>query len=96
MPEEPVTLVKANGEEQKIKAYLVETHSVGGLSGSPVFANPMNLDANSKLHAMHIWIGLCPVIGILILTERKNSKSIPALRLSHQKNLFGMFYSIRG
>ncbi|MGC2445329.1 S1 family peptidase [Candidatus Binatus sp.] len=61
LPEEPVTFVKDDGSEQKIKAYLIETHSVGGLSGSPVFANPMVpaiSESNIQLQARHIWIGL--------------------------------------
>ena len=61
MPEEPVTLVKPNGEEQDVRAYLIETHSIGGLSGSPVFANPINVESEyafTNLRARHIWIGL--------------------------------------
>jgi hypothetical protein len=61
LPEEPVTLIGADGKEREIKAYLVETHSVGGLSGSPVFANPMvtaKVGPDIQLQARHIWIGL--------------------------------------
>jgi hypothetical protein len=61
LPEEPVTLVGVDGEEREIKAYLVETHSVGGLSGSPVFANPIvttKVRDETQLMARHIWIGV--------------------------------------
>ncbi len=57
---EPVD-VGENGEERNIKAYLVETHSLGGLSGAPVFANPTDLvkiGPRISIQAMHIWIGV--------------------------------------
>lgn len=60
LPEEPIEIGQ-EGEERRVKAYLIETHSIGGLSGSPVFANPMNIetqDERSELRTMHIWIGL--------------------------------------
>lgn len=60
LPQEPVDMTDVPGERQ-IQAYLIETHSMGGLSGSPVFANPMaiSLDGNqAKLQTAHIWIGL--------------------------------------
>jgi len=63
MPEEPVNIVASDGGERNIKAYLVETHSLGGLSGSPVFANPMTIHGRGEgnlpgLQANHIWIGV--------------------------------------
>jgi hypothetical protein len=60
MPEEPVDMSDVPGERQ-IQAYLIETHSMGGLSGSPVFANPMDVSLETdraKLQTMHIWIGV--------------------------------------
>jgi hypothetical protein len=60
MPEEKIDIGE-DGKERLIRAYLVEAHSIGGLSGSPVFANPMTLDRKGMmlhLTAMHIWIGL--------------------------------------
>lgn len=61
MPEEKIDIAQPGEGERLIRAYLVETHSVGGLSGSPVFANPTNLariEAKIALQSMHIWIGL--------------------------------------
>jgi len=61
LPEEKIDIAQSGEGERLIRAYLVETHSVAGLSGSPVFANPMNLariESKIALQAMHVWIGL--------------------------------------
>ena len=61
MPEEKIDIAQPGEGPRLIDAYLVETHSVGGLSGSPVFANPMDLTrtgSNIALQTIHIWIGL--------------------------------------
>lgn len=64
MPDEkePIDIGDASlDEERNITAYLIETHSMHGLSGSPVFANPTDLtriDSKIKIQAMHIWIGV--------------------------------------
>ncbi len=64
MPDEkePIDIGDASlDEERNIKAYLIETHSMHGLSGSPVFANPIDLvkiGPQISLQVMHIWIGL--------------------------------------
>lgn len=58
---EPVDISESDNEERNVTAYLIETHSLGGLSGSPVFANPVNVNSEhmqDRLHAMHIWIGV--------------------------------------
>ena len=50
-----------DGTGREIKGHLLELHSIGGLSGSPVFANPMEINMNSAraaLQTAHIWIGL--------------------------------------
>jgi Trypsin-like peptidase domain len=60
MPEEPIEMGE-KGEGKWVPAYLIETHSIGGLSGSPVFANPIDLNSAPDrvlLQARHIWIGL--------------------------------------
>jgi hypothetical protein len=58
---EPVDIGDPSADEERnIEAYLVETHSMHGLSGSPVFANPFDVRSGPKfgLVAMHIWIGV--------------------------------------
>jgi hypothetical protein len=59
---EPVDIGdESTGEERNIRAYLIETHSLGGLSGSPVFANPIDIVSKGPqlaLQALHIWIGV--------------------------------------
>jgi hypothetical protein len=62
MPDEPIFLkLSKKGKEHSIRAYLIETHSIGGLSGSPVFANPMDVaikQGRIALRTIHPWIGL--------------------------------------
>jgi hypothetical protein len=37
LPTEPVQIVLENGDSKYMEVYLIESHSIGGLSGSPVF-----------------------------------------------------------
>jgi hypothetical protein len=48
-----------DGTGREIKGHLLELHSIGGLSGSPVFACPMEIDhTRLALQTVHIWLGL--------------------------------------
>lgn len=61
MPDEPIFFRQSAHDEHSIRAYLIETHSIGGLSGSPVFANPMDVTINQgrvALRTIHPWIGV--------------------------------------
>jgi hypothetical protein len=40
IPREPVSTTYSSGTEIEVEAYLIESRSVGGLSGSPVFVDP--------------------------------------------------------
>jgi hypothetical protein len=60
LPGEPIDIGEPD-EERSVRAYLIETHSIGGLSGSPVFANPIGISPSHgypALQVMHIWIGV--------------------------------------
>jgi hypothetical protein len=64
LPDEPVQLY-SDGRTVP-QAYLVEAHSTGGLSGSPVLACPMEIEfkpsdehrKEPRLRTAHIWIGM--------------------------------------